>query len=198
MGPGVGDHAFEAGPPLVVGRLASERGDGVDRDPGVVVVESSMGGEHGLETSIGHVTAGHLDVEVSEVGGVDERDDAGLEVSVEDHGGERSGACEPVDMANGMDTEQDVIASLREAGYTHEFFIVEDGVRCPECDSEALAPEAVTIEQIFRFEGESDPDDMSIVFAVTNGPCGLKGVLVSAFGPEVGGPRADILRRLGT
>ena len=101
-------------------------------------------------------------------------------------------------MANGMDTEQDAIASLRDAGYTHEFFIVEDGVRCPECDREVLAPEAVTIDQIFRFEGESDPDDMSIVFAVTNGPCGLNGVLVSAFGPEVSGPRADILRRLGT
>ncbi|MET0150595.1 MAG: phosphoribosylpyrophosphate synthetase [Acidimicrobiales bacterium] len=101
-------------------------------------------------------------------------------------------------MANGMDTEQDAIASLRDAGYTHEFFIVEDGVRCPECDREVLAPEAVTIDQVFRFEGESDPDDMSIVFAVTNGPCGLKGVLVSAFGPEVSGPRADILRRLGT
>ena len=188
----------EAGPPLVVGSLAGERGDGVHSDPGVAVMEASVWGEHGLETSVGDVTTGHLHMEASEVGGVDERDETGLEVSVEDHGGERSRACEPVDMANGMDTEQDAIASLREAGYTHEFFIVDDGVRCPECESEALAPEAVTIDQTFRFEGESDPDDMSIVFAVTNGPCGLKGVLVSAFGPEVSGPRADILRRLGT
>jgi hypothetical protein len=101
-------------------------------------------------------------------------------------------------MASGMDTEQDAIAALRARGYTHEFFIVENGVRCPECDSAVLAPEAVTIDEVFRFEGESDPDDMSIVFAVSEGPCGLKGVLVSSFGPEVGGPRADVLRRLGT
>ena len=101
-------------------------------------------------------------------------------------------------MAPGMDTEQDAIAALRDAGYAHDFFIVDEGVRCLVCDSEILAPEAVAIDQTFRFEGESNPDDMSIVFAVAEGPCGLKGVLVSAFGPEVDGPRADILRRLGT
>lgn len=101
-------------------------------------------------------------------------------------------------MARGMDTEQDAIAALRDAGYTQDFFIVDEGVRCLACESEILAPEAVTIDQTYRFEGESDPDDESVVFAVSQGPCGLKGVLVSAFGPEVSGPRADILRRLGT
>jgi hypothetical protein len=101
-------------------------------------------------------------------------------------------------MVPGMDTEQDAIATLRDEGYTHDFFIVDEGVRCLECESEILAPEAVAIDQTFRFEGESNPDDMSIVFAVAEGPCGLRGVLVSAFGPEVDGPRADILRRLGT
>ena len=101
-------------------------------------------------------------------------------------------------MPDSMDTEQDAIAALRADGYTHEFFIEDDGVRCPECESQVLAPEAVTIDRTFRFEGASDPDDMSIVFAVSEGPCGLKGVLVSSFGPEVSGPRADVLRRLGT
>lgn len=101
-------------------------------------------------------------------------------------------------MPDNMDTERDAIEALRADGYTHDFFIGGDGVRCPECDLEVLAPEAVTIDQTFRFEGASDPDDMSIVFAVSGGPCGLKGVLVSSFGPEVSGPRADVLRRLGT
>jgi hypothetical protein len=101
-------------------------------------------------------------------------------------------------MPDSMDTEQDAIDALRADGYIHEFFIEDDGVRCPECHSHVLAPEAVMIDRTYRFEGASDPDDMSIVFAVSEGPCGLKGVLVSAFGPEVSGPRADVLRRLGT
>lgn len=101
-------------------------------------------------------------------------------------------------MPDSMDTERDAIEALRAQGYTHEFFIEDDGVRCPECESLVLAPEAVTIDQTHRFEGMSDPDNMSIVFAVSDGPCGLKGVLVSSFGPEVSGPRADVLRRLGT
>lgn len=101
-------------------------------------------------------------------------------------------------MARTMDTERETIDALRAEGYTHEFFIVDDGVRCPECKSVVLAPEAVRIDEVHRFEGASDPDDMSIVFAVSDGPCGLKGVLVSSFGPEVSGPRADVLRRLGT
>lgn len=97
-----------------------------------------------------------------------------------------------------MDSERDAIEALRSRGYIHEFFIVDDGVQCPECESQVLAPEAVTIDETHRFEGVSDPDDMSIVFAVSEGPCGLKGVLVSSFGPDVSGPRADVLRRLGT
>jgi hypothetical protein len=101
-------------------------------------------------------------------------------------------------MASTMDTERETIAALQAEGYTHEFFIVAEGIQCPECDSEVLAPEDLRIVETHRFEGESDPDDMSIVFAVSEGPCGLKGVLVSSFGPGVSGPRAEILRRLGT
>ena len=96
-----------------------------------------------------------------------------------------------------MSTVREVIDRFQADGYTHEFFIVEDGVRCLECDSQVLAPEAVTIDRTERVEGDSNPEEQAIVFAVSDGPCGLKGVLVSAFGPEVTGSRAEILRRLG-
>ncbi len=96
-----------------------------------------------------------------------------------------------------MSTEREVIERMRAEGYTHEFFIAGDGVRCPECDSPVLAPEAVTVDQVQRVEGDSNPEEQAIVFAVSDGPCGLKGVLVSTFGPEVTGGNADVLRRLG-
>jgi hypothetical protein len=96
-----------------------------------------------------------------------------------------------------MSMEREVIERLRGEGYTHEFFIVPEGIKCPECDSQVLAPEDVHVDQTERVEGDSNPEEEGIVFAVSDGPCGLRGVLVSAYGPEVDGPRADILRRLG-
>jgi hypothetical protein len=96
-----------------------------------------------------------------------------------------------------VNTEREVIDRFRSAGYTHEFFIVDDGIRCPECDSEVLPPEQVQIDRTERIEGDSNPEETAIVFAVSDGPCGLKGVIVSLYGPEVSGPRADVLRRLG-
>jgi len=96
-----------------------------------------------------------------------------------------------------MSTEREVIDRFRADGYTHEFFLAEDGVHCRECTTQVLEPEAVTIDATERVEGDSNPDEEAIVFAVSDGPCGLKGVLVSSFGPEVDGPLADGLRRLG-
>jgi hypothetical protein len=96
-----------------------------------------------------------------------------------------------------MSTEREAVDRLRALGYTHDFFLTDDGVRCKDCRDEVLAPEDVTIDAHERTEGDSNPDEEAIVFAVSDGPCGHKGVLVSLFGPEVEGPQADILRRLG-
>jgi hypothetical protein len=45
------------------------------------------------------------------------------------------------------------------------------------------------IREVHRFEGESDPDDMSVVYAI-EGKDGTRGVIVDAFGiyadPHVG------------
>jgi hypothetical protein len=96
-----------------------------------------------------------------------------------------------------MSTEQEAVERWRAEGYTHNFFITDDGIRCKDCRDEVLAPEEVTIDAMERTEGDSNPEETAIVFAVSDGPCGLKGVLVSAYGPEVQGPQADVLRRLG-
>jgi hypothetical protein len=40
----------------------------------------------------------------------------------------------------------------------------------------------LTIVEHYRFEGISDPDDSSVVYAL-EAPTGLKGVLVDAYGP---------------
>src|SRR4029453_5495540 len=95
-----------------------------------------------------------------------------------------------------METEQQAIARLRAGGYEHEFEMVEDGIRCPECD-QVVAPEEVRIDETVRFEGSSNPSDEAVVFALSPRPSGHKGPLVAALGPGVEGDVADVFRRLG-
>ncbi len=38
------------------------------------------------------------------------------------------------------------------------------------------------IDEFYRFEGASNPDDMSIIYAVVSGKYNLKGILIDAFG----------------
>lgn len=45
-----------------------------------------------------------------------------------------------------------------------------------------MKAEDFEIEEFYRFEGESNPDDMSIIYAVTSNKYNLKGILVNAFG----------------
>ena len=96
-----------------------------------------------------------------------------------------------------MDTEEAVVARFVDEGYEHHFVIDDGRVRCPECDV-TVAPESVHIDETVRFEGESDPGDESVVFAISNGPCQHRGVLVVAFGPDVPPEQAEAVRVLGT
>ena len=48
----------------------------------------------------------------------------------------------------------------------------------------------------YRFEGASDPDDMSIVVGLRCRICGRTGVVVSAFGPDADPRLFDILNQI--
>lgn len=75
----------------------------------------------------------------------------------------------------------DAIAVLRGEGYTLDFDI---GQGCPGCEAIVVVPAVSGLEfdQVFRFEGASDPDDEAIVFGLRCPACGGLGVLVSAYG----------------
>lgn len=72
-------------------------------------------------------------------------------------------------------------------GYTDDFKATDEGLKSLRTDK-VYKPEEVTIVNFFRFEGSSDPDDMSILYAIETND-GLKGTLVDAYGtyasPEV-------------
>lgn len=81
------------------------------------------------------------------------------------------------------DTVTEAIADLIKRGYTHDFTVVE-GDDCLVCHQHKtrLSPEEFGIDEMYRFEGDSDPGDEMIVYGISSEKFGIKGFLVNAFG----------------
>ena len=94
-----------------------------------------------------------------------------------------------------METLAEAIARLEVAGYQGAFAAAGGGLRCPTCDGWHDPGEA-TIEELVRFEGESDPGDEAMLFALRCGRCGAKGTYVVTYGPMVARDDAEVVRRL--
>ncbi|HMQ63213.1 MAG TPA: hypothetical protein PKE06_21190 [Flavilitoribacter sp.] len=78
------------------------------------------------------------------------------------------------------DTLVDALASLQQRGYTDNYKFEEDQMHGIETGRQYSADE-MTIVEYHRFEGESNPSDMSIVFAVESND-GRRGTLTSSYG----------------
>ena len=72
------------------------------------------------------------------------------------------------------------IDGLTRRGFTANFGVVGSGLRALE-SGKTFRAEEVIIHEYHRFEGVSDPDDMSIVYAIESQD-GTRGTLVDAFG----------------
>ncbi len=94
-----------------------------------------------------------------------------------------------------MDTSSDAIRRLQGEGYTGNWFANRDHEL--ECDETGrrFDPADVEIDHILRFEGESDPDDMTIVFAL-RAPSGDKGVYSAPYGAAMPAEDADVIAKM--
>jgi hypothetical protein len=107
----------------------------------------------------------------------------------------RSEATDGSDPGQGeMETLSAVMGRLGEAGYRVQFVVSDDSVICQACGT-MTEPELLAVHEVFRFEGMSDPDDESVLFAL-QGSCGHRGTLVAAYGPDTTADEAAVLRRL--
>ena len=73
------------------------------------------------------------------------------------------------------------LQKMIEQGYTDDFRIAVNGLQSLRT-KKIYQPEEVFIVNFYRFEGVSDPDDMSILYVIETVD-GLKGTLVDAYGP---------------
>jgi hypothetical protein len=73
------------------------------------------------------------------------------------------------------------ISILRANGYTEDFNLKEDSLECRDGEYKLLHDE-FNVDEVFRFEGDSDPADEAILFAISSDHIPLKGILVNGYG----------------
>jgi len=90
-----------------------------------------------------------------------------------------------------------VMEDLIQRGFREHFKVVPEGLRAVE-HGKMFPADQVFIAEYHRFEGVSDPDDMSILYALET-RSGLRGTLTDAFGvysdPLVGAFMKDVAIR---
>src|SRR5690349_10930526 len=92
------------------------------------------------------------------------------------------------------DTVSEAISGLKKRGYTLDFNLQKDQLVCNTIPV-GLKPSEFEITEAYRFEGESNPDDEAIVYAIES-KHGHKGILVNGFGPSADTVSNEIVKKL--
>lgn len=80
-----------------------------------------------------------------------------------------------------MTTLSEVLNQLKDRGYTTDFNL---RANCLVCHGNSLEihPGDFKVDKYYRFEGESNPDDEAIVYAISSAKHNIKGTLVNGYG----------------
>ena len=90
------------------------------------------------------------------------------------------------------DTVTEAVEGLKQRGYTRDFNLREN---CIICDEEKYNPEDFEIVEVYRYEGDSDPADEAVVYAVESKK-GDRGVLVSGYGISADEMTSELAKKL--
>ena len=88
-----------------------------------------------------------------------------------------------------------VLERLERKGYREDLRAHADGLHAAE-SGRVFAPEALVIDEVARFEGDSDPGDEAVVFALSSPQEGPIGTFVVPFGPSMQPVDVDMVHRL--
>ncbi len=97
-----------------------------------------------------------------------------------------------------MQTESfsDAIQRLSQRGFSHGL-MAEGGRLHDLVTGDFFEPEMLAIDEVVRFEGESDPDEQAVLFALRSPQGGALGTYSAVFGPSMPPEDGDVVRRLG-
>lgn len=88
----------------------------------------------------------------------------------------------------------DVLDQLTQKGFTRSFKLKNKVLQCLE-SGKSYEPDALRIVEYHRFEGKSNPSDMSVVFAIQCGD-GEKGTIISSYGTYADMPLITFMDRV--
>ncbi len=93
------------------------------------------------------------------------------------------------------DTLSEAVNDLVRRGYGFNFNIKKNYIECLE-NGIHLQPDEFKIDEVYRFEGMTDPGDEDILFAISSAQHHLKGTLVNAFGVYADTASAELIAKL--
>jgi hypothetical protein len=74
----------------------------------------------------------------------------------------------------------DALTDLKKRGYDADFATETVCLYCGELDIR-FNPEEFNVDETYRFEGDSNPDDNAVLYAISSST-GVKGTLVDSYG----------------
>lgn len=98
---------------------------------------------------------------------------------------------------NTLTTLSEVLNQLKERGYTTDFNLGDNCLIC-HGNSLRLHPDEFVVDKHYRFEGETDPGDEAIVYAISSLKGNVKGTLVNGYGIYSESLTDDMVKALRT
>lgn len=95
---------------------------------------------------------------------------------------------------NNYDTLSPATQDLEKRGYSTSYILRPKGIE-NSANHELLSPSSFVIDKFHRFEGDSNPSDMSIIFAISTDD-GDKGILIDAYGTYEDPLESEMLHKL--
>ncbi len=93
------------------------------------------------------------------------------------------------------DTLSEAISGLQKRGYNGNLNLKKELLTCVDSGLQ-LSPDDFHIDEVYRFEGETDPGDELILYAISSEKYNYKGVLVNAFGMYAEETSDDLIKKL--
>jgi hypothetical protein len=90
------------------------------------------------------------------------------------------------------DTVSEAVNGLKKRGFNVDFNLQEN---CIVCNTDKLNVDDFEIVEVYRFEGNTDPSDEAIVYAIQS-VNGLKGVLVNGYGISADTMSSEMVKKL--
>jgi hypothetical protein len=75
----------------------------------------------------------------------------------------------------------EAINGLKALGYTEDFNLKQNCIECRN-GQYIIFHNEFEIDNYFRFEGDSNPEDQSILYAISSEKYNLKGILINSYG----------------